>query len=428
MVIRPYFRFTSPPWVIRQALTMSSSLGMTRTRLLVDDQLQEVEQVARVERRGVGRHGGGQIGLADDRHAVHLDGLVGDRERAVAPHATGAASGGDVDDHRARLHALDHRLADQRGGRATGNQRRADHHVGRRHALGHLGGLALQPARRHGFGVAAHALRGLALFVGLVGHLDELGAQGFDLLLHRRPHIAGLDDRAEPLGRGDGLQARHAHAQDDDARRLDGAGRRHQHREQLGVVHGGQHHRLVAGQVGLAGQHVQALRARGARRGLEREGGQAGAGQLLQALGVEGVEQAQQHAAAFHQRQLGCAGPLHLQHQLGGQGAGRVGQLGAGRLVGGVGAGGGVAGVAFHQHAVAGGLQLLGGFRGDRHPGLAGRALARHSNQHAASSSKGRRSLHAAFDRTSQGKHAPACVDEARPLVSNRCRSGVPVS
>jgi hypothetical protein len=46
--------------------------------------------------------------------------------------------------------------------------------------------------------------------VGQEGHVDELGAQRFDLLLHRRTHVGRLDHRAQALGRGDGLQAGHA--------------------------------------------------------------------------------------------------------------------------------------------------------------------------------------------------------------------------
>ena len=37
---------------------------------------------------------------------------------------------------------------------------------------------------------------------------DELGAQALDLLLHRGPHVVGLDDGAEPLRGRDRLQAR----------------------------------------------------------------------------------------------------------------------------------------------------------------------------------------------------------------------------
>ena len=44
---------------------MSSSIDVERA-FLGDDQLQEVEHVARVERAGVGGHQRRQVGLADD--------------------------------------------------------------------------------------------------------------------------------------------------------------------------------------------------------------------------------------------------------------------------------------------------------------------------------------------------------------------------
>ncbi len=49
--------------------------------------------------------------------------------------------------------------------------------------------------------------------------LDELGAEALDLFLHRRPHVVGLDDRAEALRGRDRLQARDAGAEHEHARR-----------------------------------------------------------------------------------------------------------------------------------------------------------------------------------------------------------------
>ena len=75
--------------------------------------------------------------------------------------------------------------------------------------------LLLVELLRLGLGVA-----GLGLGVlRLQAELDELAAQAFDLLLDDRPRVVGLDDGAEPLGRADRLQARHAGADDEDAGR-----------------------------------------------------------------------------------------------------------------------------------------------------------------------------------------------------------------
>ncbi|KAG0920638.1 hypothetical protein G6F64_015633 [Rhizopus arrhizus] len=64
----------------------------------------------------------------------------------------------------------------------------------------------------------------------------------------------------------------------------------------------GQQHGLVAGQVGLRGQHVQALGARDAGGGLERESDQSCTGHLLQAFGIKRIEHADHDRAGLHVR------------------------------------------------------------------------------------------------------------------------------
>jgi len=145
---------------------------------------------------------------------------------------------------------------------------------------------------------------------------------------------------------------------------------------------GGQHHRLVAGDVGLAREHVEALGARGARRGFERKGAQARGGQALQALGIEGVEHADQGGAGAHEGQLGGAGRAHLEHQLGPKGAGGIDHLGPDRLVGGVGGAGGQPGAALHAHAVTLRHQLFDRFGRGSDPRFACRAFGRNTNVH----------------------------------------------
>ena len=362
--------------------------GQVELRFLVDDEFQEVEHVAGVERRAVGWHGGGQVGLANEGHAVHLHGLAGLGERAVAAHTAWATASRNVHNHRARLHAVHHGLGDQSGRGAAGNEGGADDDVGRGHALGHFHRLARQPARRHGLGVTAHALGGFLFFRRVVAHFNELAAEGLDLLFHRGAHVRRLNDSAQALGGGNGLQPCHAHAQDHNARSLDGACRRHHHRHQLRVVGGRQQHRLVAGNVGLAGQHIQALRARGAWRGLQGKGGEPGLRHGLQPFSIKGVEHAHEHAAALHLGQFGVGRALHFQHQFGAQSAGGVSQFAACGLVGGVRASGNEARTALHAQAVTCCFELLSGLGRHRNAGLASRALARNSNQHGCLSSK----------------------------------------
>ena len=70
--------------------------------------LEQVDQVVAVENAGGRREPARQVGVADDVDAVPLDHCPGHGQRAVA-----ALLGGEIDDHRARLHAPDHVLGDQ---------------------------------------------------------------------------------------------------------------------------------------------------------------------------------------------------------------------------------------------------------------------------------------------------------------------------
>src|SRR5690606_2833424 len=79
--------------------------------VLVDDQLEEVEQVAGVQCRGVCWYECGQVGVADDGHAVPDHHAIGFGQRAVA-----ALGGGQVDDHRTGLHGLHGRFLQQHRG------------------------------------------------------------------------------------------------------------------------------------------------------------------------------------------------------------------------------------------------------------------------------------------------------------------------
>ena len=184
--------------------------------------------------------------MADERDAVLDDDLVLFGERAVA-----ALLGGHVDDHRAGFHALDHVFGNQHRRRAAGDERRGDDDISLLDAFGDQRGLALEPGFRHRPRIAAYALRRFAFLVGLERDIDELGAEGLHLLLGGGAHVGGFDHRTQALGGGDRLQAGHAHAHDDRTRRLDGAGRGHEHRHDLGVVGRCGENRDIAAQVGL---------------------------------------------------------------------------------------------------------------------------------------------------------------------------------
>ncbi|MCY1533319.1 hypothetical protein D9M68_686410 [compost metagenome] len=315
--------------------------------------------------------------MADDGHAVFDHHLVGLGQRAVA-----ALGCGQVDDHGARLHFGDGGLVQQGRSLAARNQRGGDDDIGLLGALVHGLGLALHPGGRHWTGVAADTLGAFTFFVGLEGHIDELGAEGFDLFLHRRTHVGGFDHRAQALGRGDGLQAGDAGAEDQHAGGLHGSGGGHQHRHEAWVVVGREHHRLVAGDVGLGGQHVEALGAGRTRRRFEGEGGDAAGVHARDGLVAEGVEHADQHGACAHVVQFAIGRRHDFQHQVGAEGSGVVANGGASRDEGVIRDAGADAGPALHRHLMALAHQLLDGLGCRGNPRLPGVGFERNTDVH----------------------------------------------
>jgi hypothetical protein len=139
--------------------------------------------------------------------------------------------------------------------------------------LGDQRGLLGLILLRHFLGVAAGRLGGLEF---LVLDRDEFRAEAFDLLLGRRPHVGRGDDGAEAARGGDRLQAGDAGAHDENLGGRHRAGRRHHHRQRPAEFGGRVDHGAVAGEIGLARQHVHPLRAGDARQELHGEGDDAG--------------------------------------------------------------------------------------------------------------------------------------------------------
>ncbi len=127
---------------------------------------------------------------------------------------------------------------------------------------------------------SARQRAGIAALAGRVdGRLedDEAGAERLGLLLRLLAHVVGLDDGAQAAGGADGLQPRHADAQDEHVGGLGRAGRRRQQREVAAVGGGRDEDRLVAADVGLRAERVHRLRrAERARQRVEADGGHAG--------------------------------------------------------------------------------------------------------------------------------------------------------
>ena len=167
----------------------------------------------------------------------------------------------EVNDHRAGFHLRYGIGAEQGRSLAARDQGGGDDDIGLFGAFVHGQGLALHPTGGHRACVAPDTDGAFTLFIGFVGNVDKLGAQGFDLLLNRRAYVGRFDHRAQALGRGDGLQARHTGAKDQYACGFYSAGSSHQHRHEARVVMSGQQHGLVTGDVGLRRQHIKALSA-----------------------------------------------------------------------------------------------------------------------------------------------------------------------
>ena len=155
---------------------------------------------------------------------------------------------------------------------------------------------------RHGFGIATYTLCSLLLFRRVVRHIDEFSTERLNLLLDAGAHVRRFDNRAQTLGRGDGLQSRHTHAENHHPRRFHRAGGGHQHGEEPLVFIGSHDDGLVACDIGLGRQDVHALGACGAGGRLQCVASQASRSQALQAWRIKRVEHAYQRGTGLHLR------------------------------------------------------------------------------------------------------------------------------
>ena len=172
------------------------------------------------------------------------------------------------------------------------NRGGGDDHVAFGDDVGHQ--LALPLIKRFvlNLGVAA----GRFGLLGLERQLDELCAEAFDLLAAGGTDVVGPHDRAQPLGRGDRREARHADADHKHAGGRERAGGRHHQRKNLGQLDGGQQHGAIAGERGHRGQHVHRLGPRRPRNQLQGEERRAGSGDFR-----DGLRLAERIAQADHE-------------------------------------------------------------------------------------------------------------------------------
>jgi hypothetical protein len=168
---------------------------------------------------------------------------------------------------------------------------------------------------RHFLGVAASRFGRLEL---LILDRQELCAERGDLFLGGGTHVGGGDHGTETTRSSDRLQAGDADAHDESFRRRHRARRRHHHRQRPVIFGSRVDHRLVAGEVGLAGQDVHRLGARDARHELHREGGDAGPCQSIdRSIVAIGIDDGDNGGARAIGLQLRLIRPAHLQHHIG---------------------------------------------------------------------------------------------------------------
>src|SRR4249919_3988500 len=222
-------------------------------RAVLHQQRGEVEDVARVHFARVQRAHAGEIQRAADHHAVDVDGLPALGEFAVA-----AGFRGEIHDDAARAHAGDHRGRKDLRRRPAGHGRGAHHHVDVLQVFG-------EAALLFGALLVGELARVTALARRAHAEVEELAAERFDLFARFRAHVEAFDLRTQALGGRDCLKSCDTGADDEHARRTDGARGGGQHREEARRELRGDQRRLVTGHAGLRAQHVHGLRTRGAR-------------------------------------------------------------------------------------------------------------------------------------------------------------------
>jgi hypothetical protein len=122
--------------------------------------------------------------------------------------------------------------------------------------------FGVQPALRHGFGIAAHAFSSFFFFCGFVGYINEFAAQGFNLFFHTGRTSDASITAPKRLAVAMACRASNTHAQNHHTGCFDRARRSHQHREKTLVFVRRHHHSFVARDIGLAEDSTSMLCAR----------------------------------------------------------------------------------------------------------------------------------------------------------------------
>ena len=146
------------------------------------DELHQVDEIVGVHLAGVKRGGAGDVGEADDRHAVFLDDLTRFGGLAVS-----TAFGGEIDDHGAPLHPRDDIFGDEFGGGFAGDGGGGDDDIRFDDHAGHEIALFLLLFGGKFLCISTGILSGS----GFQRKLDEFRPEALDLLLDGGANIIG---------------------------------------------------------------------------------------------------------------------------------------------------------------------------------------------------------------------------------------------
>ena len=271
----------------------------------------QVTDIGRIKRRGLRCHPAGEIGVADDGHAIlGHDFLVHLGQLAVA-----ALFRRQIDDHRTGLHRCDHIFGPQLRRFAVGDQSGGDDDIDLGGQLAELGQLRLAEFRRGNRGIATGGRAVLLLFLEI--EVDKLGPHRFNLFGHFWTHVKGQRDRAKGCGRADRGQTGNTGTDNQNLRRRHLARRRDLTGKEAAKVVACLDHRTVARDVSHGRQRVHFLRAADPGDHLHRDDSGAFLGRLFH-LGLIGhrTEERDQRLVGPQHRHFFGVGDADLGHDI----------------------------------------------------------------------------------------------------------------
>ena len=207
-----------------------------------------------IKRRALGRHPGREIGVADNANPiVRHDFFVRNRQLAIA-----APLRSQIDNHRARLHQLDHVSGPQHRRVPSRDQRGGDHDVDLGRQIAELGQLLFAEFRARRRGISTRC--GPVLHLGRIEFQEhEFRPHALDLLGHFGAHVKRIGDRAQRGRSANRGQPGHPGTNHQHLGRGHFARRGDLPGEEAPEIAARLDHRAIAGDIGHRGQRVHLL-------------------------------------------------------------------------------------------------------------------------------------------------------------------------